>query len=65
LALSAIIHRTVRCAPDMSGEPAEQRSLHANGRLQKGTVMNSTAQKLECRSQRSPNMSGVALECPV
>jgi hypothetical protein len=24
-ACSAIIHRTVRCAPDMSGEPAEQR----------------------------------------
>jgi hypothetical protein len=26
---SAIIHRTVRCAPDMFGEPTEQRSLCA------------------------------------
>jgi hypothetical protein len=26
-ARSAIIHRTVRCAPDMSGEPVEQRLL--------------------------------------
>jgi hypothetical protein len=32
---SAIIHRTVRCAPKMSGEPVEQRSLDVNGRLQK------------------------------
>jgi hypothetical protein len=46
-ACSAIIHRTVRCAPDMSGEPAEQRLTGANGRLQKCTVMNSAAQKSE------------------
>jgi hypothetical protein len=32
---SAIIHWTVRCAPDMSGEPTEQRLSSANGRLPK------------------------------
>jgi hypothetical protein len=32
---SAIIHRTVRCAPDMSGEPTEQWLPGANDRLQK------------------------------
>jgi hypothetical protein len=31
----------------MSSVPAEQRSLRINGRLQKGRVMNSAAQKLE------------------
>jgi hypothetical protein len=30
---SAIIHWTVRCAPDMSGEPTEQQSTPRNGRL--------------------------------
>jgi hypothetical protein len=52
-ARSAIIHRTVRRAPDMSGEPAEQRSLRVNSRLQKCTVMNSARQKSEQQSQRS------------
>jgi hypothetical protein len=32
---SAIIHRTVWCNIGLSGVPAEQRLLHANGRLQK------------------------------
>jgi hypothetical protein len=31
---SAKIHRTVRCYTGLSGVPAEQRLLHANGRLQ-------------------------------
>jgi hypothetical protein len=44
----------------MSDEPAEQRSLRVNGRLQKWTVMNSARQKSEQWSQRSPDMSGVA-----
>jgi hypothetical protein len=35
---SAIIHRTVLCTPDMSGEPTKQRQLGTNGRLQKGTM---------------------------
>jgi hypothetical protein len=64
-ARSAIIHRNVRCAPDMSGEPSEQRSLRVNGRLQKGTMMNSATQKSERRSQRSPDMSRVAPDRPV
>jgi hypothetical protein len=46
-ACSAIIHRTVQCALDMSGEPPEQRLLRVNGRLQKCTVMNSARQKSE------------------
>jgi hypothetical protein len=49
----------------MSGEPVEQRLTSANGRLQKGTAMNSAAQKSERRSQRSPDMSGVAPDCLV
>jgi hypothetical protein len=32
---SAIIHRTVRCSTGLSGVPAEQQLLCANGRLQK------------------------------
>jgi hypothetical protein len=50
---SAIIHRTVRCAPDMSGEPTEQWLPGANGRLQKRTVVNSVRQKSKRRSHRT------------
>jgi hypothetical protein len=32
---SAIIHQTVRCSIGLSGAPAEQRLLRANGRLQR------------------------------
>ena len=49
----------------MSGEPAEQLLTGANSRLQKGTMMNSAVQKSESRSQTSPDMSGVAPDCPV
>jgi hypothetical protein len=49
----------------MSGEPAEQRLLRINDRLQKCIVMNNAQQKSEHRSQRSPDMSGVAPDCPV
>jgi hypothetical protein len=34
---SAIIHRTVRCSTRLSGVPAEQRLLGANGRLQRNS----------------------------
>jgi hypothetical protein len=34
---SAIIHRTVRCSTGLSGVPAEQQLLHANGRLQRNS----------------------------
>ena len=53
---SAIIHRTVRCATGLSGEPAEQRS---------------TLQSKQCKSdvraagQRGTGLSGVAPDCPV
>jgi hypothetical protein len=55
---SAIIHRTVRCAPDCPVSQRSNGSLRANGRLQKCTVANSAAQKSEHISQRSP-------DCPV
>jgi hypothetical protein len=64
-ARSAIIHRTVRCAPDMSGEPTEQRLTTRQRSTAKGKVMNSAAQKSVRRSQRLPDMSDVALDCPV
>jgi hypothetical protein len=53
---SAIIHRTVRCAPDMSGELTEQRSTTPNGRL-RWTVNSGKrrSQKSELRSQNTPN----------
>jgi hypothetical protein len=44
---SAIIHRTVWCAPDIFGEPTEQRSTAPNGRLR--CQMNSE----HCASQKS------------
>jgi hypothetical protein len=54
-ARSAIIHRTVRCATGLSGEPAEQR-LSTCQRM--SAAMNSACQKSKRRSQR-------ALDCPV
>jgi hypothetical protein len=67
-ARSAIIDRTVRCAPDMSGVhrtcPVRQRS---NGNLAP-TVdykVNSARQNSEQRSQSAPDMSGVAPDCQV
>jgi hypothetical protein len=44
---SAIIHRTVRCSTELSGVPAEQRLLHANGRLQRAVNVLQCAQKSE------------------
>jgi hypothetical protein len=46
---STIIHRTVRCDTGLSGVPAEQRLLRANGRLQ-GTVKANSAR---LRAQKS------------
>jgi hypothetical protein len=54
-ARSTIIHRTVRCATELSGEPAEQR-LPTSQRSP--TAVNSACQKSERRSQRAP-------DCPV
>jgi hypothetical protein len=56
-AASAIIHRTVRCATGLSGEPAEQR-LYAQQRPP--ATMNSGSKK----SERN-GLSGAAPDCPV
>jgi hypothetical protein len=56
---SAIIHWTVRCAPDMSGEPIEQRPTAPNGRLR--CHMNSE----QCASQKSEQRSQNTPDCPV
>jgi hypothetical protein len=44
---SAIIHRTVRCSTGLSGVPAEQRLLRANGRLQQALNARLRAQRSE------------------
>jgi hypothetical protein len=49
---SAIIHRTVRCCTGLSGVPAEQRLLRANGRLQRAVNALQCAQKSE-QSQKA------------
>jgi hypothetical protein len=51
-ARSALIHRTVRCAPDISSEPIEQRQPGINGRLQKWTVHDSS-QSREVRAHQT------------
>jgi hypothetical protein len=48
----AIIHRTVRCSTGLSGTPAEQRLLRANGRLQRVVNALQCAQKSE-QSQKA------------
>jgi hypothetical protein len=44
---SVIIHRNVRCAPNMSGKPTEQRSIAPNGRLL-WTVHNAEVRSQSC-----------------
>jgi hypothetical protein len=56
---SAIIHRTVRCATGLSGEPAEQRSPARNGRLWQWTVQYSE------RGRSQSSWSEGAPDCPV
>jgi hypothetical protein len=51
-ARSTIIHRTVRCATELSGELAEQR---LPARQRSSARMNSASQKSERRSQRAPD----------
>jgi hypothetical protein len=57
---SAIIHRTVWCAPDMSSEPTEQRSTAS-------TVKSAQcrSQKSELRSQNAPDSPVAHRTCPV
>jgi hypothetical protein len=59
---SAIIHRTVRCNTGLSGVPAEQRLLRANGRLQ------NAFNALQCTplsEQRQKAHRTVYSDCPV
>jgi hypothetical protein len=53
-AVSAIIHRTVRYATGLFGEPAKQRLTGANGRLENMLC----GEQCKYRSQRAP-------DCPV
>jgi hypothetical protein len=59
---SAIIHRTVRCSTGLSGVPAEQRLLRANGRLQKALNALQCAQKSGTRQKAHRT---VYMTCPV
>jgi hypothetical protein len=59
---SAIIHRTVRCSTRLSGAPAEQRLLRANGRLQRAVNALQCVQKSE---QRQKAHRTVYKTCPV
>jgi hypothetical protein len=59
---STIIHQTIRCSTGLSGVPAEQRLLHANGRLQ------NTFNALQCApesEQRQKAHRIVYSDCPV
>jgi hypothetical protein len=71
---STIIHRTVWCALDMSGEPTEQRSTASNGRLR--CQMNNecaqvrsqscevrTHRTVQCR-KRTKDLNGQPLQTP-
>jgi hypothetical protein len=59
---SAIIHRTVWCTTGLSGVPAEQRLLRANGRLQNAFNALQCAPELE---QRQTAHRTVYSDCPV
>jgi hypothetical protein len=59
---SAIIHRTVRCSTGLSGVPAEQRLLRANGRLQKALNALQCAPELEQRQMAHRTVNSA---CPV
>jgi hypothetical protein len=56
---SAIIHRTIRCATELSGEPAEQQLPARNGRL---CQMNSAA-TVQHRSQSSKSEGHRTVRC--
>jgi hypothetical protein len=59
---SAIIHRTVRCSTGLSGVPAGQRLLRANGRLQK--ALNALQYALESEQSQMAHRT-VNTVCPV
>jgi hypothetical protein len=51
--------------PDCPVSQRSNDSLHANGRLCKGTVMNSAAVEVRAQKSEGTGLSGVALDCPV
>jgi hypothetical protein len=59
---SAIIHRTVRCSTGLSGAPAEQRLLRANGRLQR-QLMRYSARRSQSRARRRTGQSTGPVRC--
>jgi hypothetical protein len=59
---SAIIHRTVRCSTGLSGVPAEQRLIRANGHLRRAVDALQCTQKSE-QSQKAHRT--VYRTCPV
>jgi hypothetical protein len=59
---SAIIHWTVRCSTGLSGVPAEQRLLRANGRLQKALNALQCAPESEQRHMAHRTLNSA---CPV
>jgi hypothetical protein len=59
---SAIIHRTVRCSTGLSGVPAEQWLLRANGRLQR-QLMRYSARRSQSRARRRTGESTGPVRC--
>jgi hypothetical protein len=59
---SAIIHRTYPVYTGLSGEPAEQRLLHANGHLQK-QLMRARARRSQARAKWRTGHSTVHVRC--
>jgi hypothetical protein len=59
---SAIIHRTCPVHTGLSGEPAEQRLLHANGHLQK-QLMRARARRSQARAKWHTGHSTVHVRC--
>jgi hypothetical protein len=69
---SAIIHRTVRCNTRLSGVPAEQRLLRANGSLQVNSKSKQCAParaEVRAGTEGAPDseqdLSGAPPDCPV
>jgi hypothetical protein len=59
---SAIIHRTCPVCTRLSGEPAEQRLLHANGHLQ-SHLMRARARRSQARAKWRTGHSTVHVRC--
>jgi hypothetical protein len=64
-ARSAIIHRTVRCATGLSGEPADNVYLRATVDCKSTDEVNSAAAEVRVAKSEGTGLSGVAPDCPV